>query len=72
MEKDAFELASYYDQVGRELFHKTAEEMADASTEYGVGKKVKGNFMGMVKKLMGRLKTKKGKIRPGYAKRRRG
>ena len=71
MNDDMVKLASYYDQVGRDLFYKIATEMADVSTEYGSGGKVKGGFMGLVSRLMGRLKSKKGKIKPGYAKRRR-
>jgi hypothetical protein len=64
-------LAQYYDNLGR-AFYKTAQaDMVNASTEYGTGSKVKSGFLGLVKRISGRLKSKNGKIRPGYAKRRR-
>lgn len=59
---------SDYEEMGR-AFYKTA--MADADVEYGVGSKIKSSFLGLVKRISGRLKSRKGKIRPGYAKRRR-
>ncbi len=64
-------LAQYYDELGRAFYKAAQSDMADASAEYGTGSKVKGGFLGLVQRLAGRLKSKKGKIRPGYAKRRR-
>lgn len=64
-------LAQYYDNLGRAFYKAAQTEMADASSEYGVGSKVKGSFLGLVKKLSGHLKRSKGRIRPGFAKRRR-
>lgn len=66
--KDEEKLFQYYDSIGRS-FYKTA--MVDASSEYGVGSKIKSGFLGLVKRISGRLKQRKGTIRPGYAKRRR-
>jgi hypothetical protein len=59
------------DNVGRAFYKAAQEDMVDASTEYGVGSKVKNSFLGLVKRISGRLKSRKGSIRPGYAKRRR-
>lgn len=64
-------LAQYYDNLGRAFYKAAQSDMADASAEYGVGSKIKHSFLGLVKRLSGRLKSRKGKIRPGYAKRRR-
>ncbi len=68
---DMEKLAQYYDNLGRALYKAAQEDMADASTEYGVGSKIKGGFLGLVRRLKGRLKRAKGNIRPGFAKRRR-
>jgi altronate dehydratase len=56
--------AALYDHMGRE-FYKASMPMADATSEYGVGSKVKeyaGGFTNLVKKLLGRLK-KGGKLK---------
>ena len=50
--------AAMYDHMGRR-FCKVSMAMADATSEYGAGSKVKGaasGFTGLVKKLLGRLK----------------
>ena len=64
-------LAEYYDNLGRAFYKAAQDDMADASAEYGAGSKIKNSFLGLVKRLSGRLKSKQGRIRPGYAKRRR-
>lgn len=70
-EQEMIKLANYYDGLGRAFYKAATTEMADASAEYGVGGKIKSGFLGLVRRLMGRLKSRQGKIRAGYAKRRR-
>lgn len=64
-------LAEYYDNLGRALYKAAQADMADVSTEYGTGSRIRNSFLGLVKRISGRLKSRTGKIRPGYAKRRR-
>ena len=56
---ELLKVASYYDQLGREFFHKTAF-MEGSETEYGIGSaasKAKTGFANLVKKIMGKLKA---------------
>ncbi|MHC4644899.1 MAG: hypothetical protein ACYTBJ_05325 [Planctomycetota bacterium] len=56
MDKDLEKIATFYDQLGRDLY-KSATAMADAGSEYGAGKKLKSKgFTNLVQKIMGQLK----------------
>lgn len=62
------DVATLYDQMGREFFHKTAGmAMADAGSQYGTGKSP--GFTSLVARLTGKLKG--GQIRAGRLKRRK-
>lgn len=47
--------AEMYQAMGSDFF-KISMSLADASSEYGVGAKLRGSFTNLVRKLIGRLK----------------
>lgn len=55
MNNDTAKIAAFYDQMGRDLFHKVAQDIntstdSDAETEFGTGGKLR--LSSLVKKLM--------------------
>ena len=70
MDNETKELAEYYDQLGRDLFQKTAG-MADGSSQYGVGSKLRTGFTDLVQKIMGKLRGARSQKKAGKLRRRK-